>query len=301
MRASVVALARSVWKGPYFVHFTNLQESIQRGTPIKTMARSCTIMPHMIGALFEIHNGKSYVPLRVTEDMVGRKLGEFSHTRKRRIMASEVQGSNSTIQNVIQNNKDWVAEVQANNPDYFTNLAKGQSPKLLWIGCSDSRMAVDVLTQTKPGDVFIHRNIANRIPSEDLSALSVIEYAVKHLKVEHVIVAGHTSCGGIKAAMSNSSVGILDHWLRPVKDLYVANQQEIDALPEAERADRLGELNVIQGVNTVSKLPVVLDAWKEGRELYVHGWMLQLHTGLLKDLDVSVTSSKQVENIFQLN
>ncbi|KAJ1769146.1 hypothetical protein LPJ77_005177 [Coemansia sp. RSA 2523] len=216
-------------------------------------------------------------------------------------MASEVQSSNSTIQNVIQNNKEWVTEVQANNPDYFTNLAKGQSPKLLWIGCSDSRMAVDVLTQTKPGDVFIHRNIANRIPSEDLSALSVIEYAVKHLKVEHVIVAGHTSCGGIKAAMSNSSVGILDHWLRPIKDLYVANQQEIDELPEAERADRLGELNVIQGVNTVSKLPVVLDAWKEGRELYVHGWMLQLHTGLLKDLDVSVTSPKQVDNIYQLN
>ncbi|KAJ2158105.1 hypothetical protein GGH16_005434, partial [Coemansia sp. RSA 560] len=128
---------------------------------------------------------------------------------------------------------------------------------------------------------------------EDLSALSVIEYAVKHLKVEHIIVAGHTSCGGIKAAMSNSSVGILDHWLRPIKDLYVANQQEIDELPEAERADRLGELNVVQGVNTVSKLPVVLDAWKEGRELYVHGWMLQLHTGLLKDLDVSVTSPKQ--------
>ncbi|KAJ2368475.1 hypothetical protein H4S02_000559 [Coemansia sp. RSA 2611] len=233
--------------------------------------------------------------------ILANKLRFGSILTSRRIMASETQGANSTIKEVIQNNHDWVAEVQAKNPDYFTNLAKGQSPKLLWIGCSDSRMAVDVLTKTKPGDVFIHRNIANRIPSEDLSALSVIEYAVKHLKVEHVIVAGHTGCGGIKAAMSTDSVGILDHWLRPVKDLYIANQQEIDALPESERVDRLGELNVIQGVNTVSKLPVVHDAWKEGRELYVHGWMLQLHTGLLKDLDVSVTSTKQVNSIYNLN
>ncbi|KAJ2110833.1 hypothetical protein IW146_005737 [Coemansia sp. RSA 922] len=161
-------------------------------------------------------------------------------------------------------------------------------------------MAVDVLTQTNPGDIFIHRNIANRIPSEDLNVLSVIEYAVKHLKVEHVIVAGHTACGGVKAALSNDSVGILDHWLRPIKELYVANEEEINAMPEHERVDRLGELNVIQGVRTVSKLPVVHEAWKEGRELRIHGWMLQLHSGLLKDLDVSVAGPKQVESIFKL-
>ncbi|KAJ2825315.1 hypothetical protein IWW50_002906 [Coemansia erecta] len=239
--------------------------------------------------------------LRPTQFLANKlRFGSILTTPTRRIMASEVQGTSSAIKDVIQNNKDWVAEMQAKNPEYFENLAKGQSPKLLWIGCSDSRMAVDVLTQTKPGDVFIHRNIANRIPSEDLNALSVIEYAVKHLKVEHVVVAGHTGCGGIKAAMSNGSVGILDHWLRPVKDLYVANQQEIDALPEADRVDRLGELNVIQGVNTVSKLPVVHDAWAEGRPLYVHGWMLQLHTGLLKDLDVSVAGPKQVAGIYKL-
>ncbi|KAJ1748695.1 60S ribosomal protein L19B [Coemansia sp. RSA 990] len=202
----------------------------------------------------------------------------------------------ATIQgtkDVLENNKEWAAQVQAKNPDYFANLAKGQSPKLLWIGCADSRVAVDVLTQTQPGDIFVHRNIANRIPSEDLSALSVIEYAVKHLKVEHVVVAGHTGCGGVKAAMSNGSVGILDHWLRPIKDIYQANQSEIDALPESERVDRLSELNVIQGVDTVSRLPVVHEAWKEGRSLQVHGWIMQLHSGLLKDLNVSVSAPKQ--------
>ncbi|KAJ2009379.1 hypothetical protein GGI04_000501 [Coemansia thaxteri] len=216
------------------------------------------------------------------------------------MLGGDNQDTNSVICEVIQNNKNWVAEMQAKNPSYFAELAKGQSPKLLWIGCSDSRMAVDVLTQTNPGDIFIHRNIANRIPSEDLNVLSVIEYAVKHLKVEHVIVAGHTACGGVKAAMSNGSVGILDHWLRPIKDLYVANEDEINALPEAARVDRLGELNIIQGVSTVSKLPVVHEAWREGRNLSVHGWMLQLHSGLLKDLDVSVTGPKQVESIYKL-
>ncbi|KAJ1963153.1 hypothetical protein GGI12_002229 [Dipsacomyces acuminosporus] len=216
------------------------------------------------------------------------------------MMAKDVQHENSTICGVIENNKSWAADMQRKNPEYFKNLAKGQSPKILWLGCSDSRMAVDVLTQTNPGDIFIHRNIANRIPSEDLNSLSVIEYAVKHLKVQHVVVAGHTDCGGIKAAMSNKSVGILDHWLRPIKDIYTANKKEIDELPEDRRADRLGELNVIQGVNTISKLPVVHEAWRNGQELYVHGWMLQLHTGLLKDLDVSVIGLDQVGDLFKL-
>ncbi|KAJ2537613.1 hypothetical protein EV175_006668 [Coemansia sp. RSA 1933] len=207
---------------------------------------------------------------------------------------------NSTICKIIENNKEWVNEVQAKNPEYFSKLAKGQSPKVLWLGCADSRMAVDLLTKTQPGDVFVHRNIANRIPSEDLNALSVIEYAVKYLKVEHVIVAGHTGCGGIKAAMSNDSVGILDHWLRPIKDLYLANEAEINALPEADRADRLGEFNVVQGVRTVSKLPVVHAAWKEGRELHVHGWVLQLGSGLIKDLGISVSSPKQIESLYVL-
>ncbi|KAI9502374.1 hypothetical protein GGI25_004768 [Coemansia spiralis] len=210
------------------------------------------------------------------------------------------QNSNSTICKVFENNKSWVEQVQSTNPEFFANLSKGQSPKLLWIGCSDSRMAVDVLTKTEPGEIFVHRNIANRVPSEDINLLCVIEYAVKHLKVEHVVVAGHTSCGGVKAAMSTDSVGILDHWLRPIKDLYQANEAEINALPEGERADRLGELNVIQGVNAVSKLPVVHEEWKKGRDLQIHGWIFQLHTGLLKDLDVSVSGPKQVESIYLL-
>ncbi|KAJ2158278.1 hypothetical protein GGF46_003888 [Coemansia sp. RSA 552] len=207
---------------------------------------------------------------------------------------------NKAVSQVFDNNKNWAAEMQQKNPEYFANLAKGQSPELLWIGCADSRMAVDILTQTQPGDVFIHRNIANRVPSEDVNALSVIEFAVRHLKVKHVVVAGHTECGGIKAALSQGSVGILDHWLRPIKDLYLANREEIDALPEADRADRLSELNVAQGVNTISKLPVVHEAWRNGRELYVHGWMFQVGTGLLRDLNVSVSTPKQVDDLYKL-
>ncbi|KAI8319159.1 carbonate dehydratase [Martensiomyces pterosporus] len=206
----------------------------------------------------------------------------------------------STICQVIENNKNWAVDMQNKHPEYFANLSKGQSPKMLWIGCSDSRMAVDVITQTKPGDIFIHRNIANRIPSEDLNALSVIEYAVKHLKVQHIMIVGHTGCGGIKTAMSKDSVGILDHWLRPIKDIYMANEEEISALPEGKRADRLGELNVIQGVRTVAKLPVLHDTWKAGQDVNVHGWMLQLNTGVLKDLGVSVAGIDQVEGLYRL-
>ncbi|KAJ1726370.1 hypothetical protein LPJ61_005235 [Coemansia biformis] len=212
--------------------------------------------------------------------------------------STDSQDSDSTIERILDNNREWVAEVTAQHPDFFTNLAKGQSPNLLWIGCSDSRMAVDVLTNTQPGEVFIHRNIANRIPSEDVNVNSVINYAVKHLKVGHVVVAGHTGCGGIKAALSNDSAGLLDHWLQPIKDLYVVNKREIEALPEAERVDRLSELNVIRGVRTVAKLPVVHEAWNEGRDLQIHGWMLQLHTGLLKDLNITISGEGQIDDIY---
>ncbi|KAJ2520050.1 60S ribosomal protein L19B [Coemansia sp. RSA 1939] len=205
------------------------------------------------------------------------------------------QTINGTICRLVENNKEWASEIQAKNADFFQNLAKGQTPKVLWIGCADSRVTVDLLTKTQPGEIFVHRNIANRVPSEDLSALSVIEYGVKHLKVEHIVVVGHTGCGGVKAAMSNSSVGILDHWLRPIKDLYVANEAQLSALPEEERVERLGELNVIQGVSTVSNLPVVHDAWKEGREVQVHGWVFQLASGLIKDLGVTVAGPKQIQ------
>ncbi|ORX67305.1 carbonic anhydrase [Linderina pennispora] len=216
-------------------------------------------------------------------------------------MANETESKCQAICSVLHNNANWAKDVQEKNPEYFEKLAAGQSPKILWIGCSDSRMAVDVLTQTNPGDIFIHRNIANRIPNEDLNSLSVIEYAVKHLKVKHVIIAGHTNCGGIAAAMGTESVGILDHWLRPIKDLYLANEEEINALPKKDRANRLSELNIVQGVRTVSKLPVVHEAWKNDQELYVHGWILQLHNGLLKDLNVSVAGIKDVDELYRLH
>ncbi|KAJ2766571.1 hypothetical protein IWQ56_000981 [Coemansia nantahalensis] len=209
--------------------------------------------------------------------------------------------ANDTLDRLISNNREWVAQMTAENPAFFADLAKGQAPKVLWIGCSDSRVAVDALTNTQPGEVFIHRNIANRIPSEDVNVNSVIDYAVRHLKVEHIVVAGHTSCGGIKAALSTGSVGVINRWLQPIKDIYIDNRAEIDALPKEERADRLSELNVKRGVRTVAHLPVVHEAWREGRHLQIHGWMLELHTGLLTDLNMTIACIEQVDSIYKVH
>ncbi|KAJ1922295.1 hypothetical protein H4219_000157 [Mycoemilia scoparia] len=194
------------------------------------------------------------------------------------------------LDSFFKSNREWAEKVTSSAPDYFKNLSKGQSPEVLWIGCSDSRVCVEIFTQADPGQIFIHRNIANRVSAEDHAAQSVIEFAVKHLGVKHIVVAGHTCCGGVKGAMSKESLGMLDHWLKPIKELYENNKEEIDGLTtDTDKEYRLCELNVVNSVNNIATLPPVQAAWEEGRSLTIHGMIFQIENGLLKDLDISIS------------
>lgn len=183
------------------------------------------------------------------------------------------------------------------NSDFFTESSKNQHPELLWIGCSDSRVPAGQMIEQDPGNVFVHRNIANLVLQSDMNCQSVIQYAVSVLKVKHVIVCGHYGCGGIKAALSNKKMGLIDNWLRNVKDLYELHQEEIDALPsEEKKTNFLAELNVQAQVSNVCNSPFVQKEWSINRELWVHGWIYNLETGLIKDLEISVGHDAAVES-----
>jgi carbonic anhydrase len=190
------------------------------------------------------------------------------------------------FEQIFKNNEIWVAEKLEKNPEYFNNLVKGQSPDFLYIGCSDSRVTAEDLMGVQPGEVFIHRNIANMVVSIDLNAMSVINYAVKHLKVKHIIVCGHYACGGVKAAMQPVDMGILNPWLRNIRDVYRIHKKELNAISdESARYDRLVELNVQEQCINVIKLAAVQEAHKE-RGITVHGWVFDIHTGKLIDLKI---------------
>ncbi len=190
------------------------------------------------------------------------------------------------LQNVFANNKKWIEEKLSLNKNYFDDLAKGQSPEFLYIGCSDSRVTAEDMMGVQPGEVFVHRNIANVVPNTDLSAMSVIAYAVRYLKVNHVVVCGHTNCGGVKAAMQPADLGILNPWLRSIRDVYRLHKDELGAIKnEDQRYDRLIELNVQEQCINVIKTSVVQQAYKE-RGLQVHGWVFDVRTGELKDLKI---------------
>lgn len=190
------------------------------------------------------------------------------------------------IEKIFANNKEWVAEKLALNPSYFESLSKGQSPEFLYIGCSDSRVTAEDLMGVQPGEVFIHRNIANMVISIDLNVMSVLNYAVRHLKVNHIIVCGHYACGGVKAAMQSDDMGILNPWLRNIRDVYRLHKEELNALTEGEaRYDRLIELNVQEQCVNLIKTAAVQQAHKE-RGLMVHGWVFDIHTGKLIDLKI---------------
>ena len=187
---------------------------------------------------------------------------------------------------IFKNNELWVAEKLKKDPAYFENLGKGQSPEFLYIGCSDSRVTAEDLMGVQPGEVFIHRNIANMVVSIDLNVMSVINYAVRHLKVKHVIVCGHYSCGGVKAAMKSADMGILNPWLRNIRDVYRMHKDELNAISDEElRYDRLVELNVQEQCINVIKLASIQEAYRE-RGLTVHGWVFDIHTGKLIDLKI---------------
>jgi carbonic anhydrase len=184
---------------------------------------------------------------------------------------------------LLQNNKDWAASVVEADPEFFHRLANVQHPEFLWIGCSDSRVPADRITGTQPGEIFVHRNIANMVVHTDLNLLSVLEYAVNHLKVKHIIVCGHYNCGGVKAAMSQHNLGIINKWVRNIKDVYRIHRDEIDyQTKEGEKLNRLIELNVQEQVMNLAKTSIVQKAWKEEQRPYLHGWVYGLEDGLIK-------------------
>jgi carbonic anhydrase len=203
---------------------------------------------------------------------------------------------------LIENNKKWVKEQTEKDPNFFTDLAKGQTPEYLWIGCSDSRVPANEITGTKPGDVFVHRNIANMVVHSDMNLLSVLSYAVEVLKVKHIIVCGHYGCGGVIAAMGNKQYGLIDNWLRHIKDVYRFNSLELDAIiDEKQRANRFVELNVIQQVHDLCKTSIVQNAWNNGEALHVHGWVYDIKDGVINDLEVSFKNTQDLHRVYKFS
>ncbi|HET6972441.1 MAG TPA: carbonate dehydratase [Pyrinomonadaceae bacterium] len=198
------------------------------------------------------------------------------------------------LHRLLDQNRAWAENIKASEPDFFQNLAKQQSPRFLWIGCADSRVPSTQLAGMKPGDMFVHRNVANLVVHTDFNCLSVMQYAVDVLKVEHIIVCGHDGCGGVKAAMSNLQFGLIDNWLRHVQDVFHEHEEQLAKISdENERVDRLCELNVIEQVRNVARTTIVQSAWQRGQDLVVHGWIYGLQNGLLRDLGVSIDNADE--------
>jgi carbonic anhydrase len=203
------------------------------------------------------------------------------------------------IQTLLDNNRVWAAHMEQQRPGFFSRLAHQQSPKYLWIGCSDSRVPANEITGLDPGEVFVHRNIANVVVHSDLNALSVIQFAVDHLHVEHIMVVGHYGCGGVQATLRGTRVGLADNWLRHVHDVRLRHRRRLDHLPVAVQEDVLCEINVIEQVGNVALSNVMQDAWSRGQKVAVHGWCYGLKDGLVKDLGVTMSHTGEVVNVFR--
>jgi len=202
---------------------------------------------------------------------------------------------------ILDGNRNWVKSKIDTDPQYFERLAEGQAPPLLWIGCSDSRVPANEVIGAQPGEVFVHRNIANMVIHSDMNMLSVLDYAVNVLKVEHVIVCGHYGCGGVKAAMGNSSIGLIDNWIRHIKDIYRHHHNFLNSIiDEKDRFDAFVELNVKENVLDLAKTSIVQNAWKNGQDLHLHGWVYRLNNGLVKDLDVNLSNNQDLDTVYQL-
>lgn len=203
---------------------------------------------------------------------------------------------------LLDNNKSWVSLKKKEDPEFFNKLSQGQSPEYLWIGCSDSRVPANEITGTNPGEIFVHRNVANLVVHSDMNLLSVLSYAVEVLKVKHIIVCGHYGCGGVLAAMENKQMGLIDNWLRKIKDVYRKHEEELDSISDYnQRARKLVEYNIVQQVRDLGKTSIVQNTWNSGQDLHVHGWVYDLHDGLIQDLHVSLTSAKDLNLIYRLN
>ena len=204
-----------------------------------------------------------------------------------------------SYQELFDGNKKWVSNKLQEDSQFFNKLSKGQKPPFLWIGCSDSRVPANEITGTDPGDIFVHRNIANMVIHTDMSMLSVLDYSVNVLKVKHIIVCGHYGCGGVLAAMGNAQVGLIDNWLRHIKDVYRIHQNELDAIEDMDqRGRRLVELNVVEQVYDLCKTSIVQNAWTNGQPIHVHGIVYDIANGLLKDLNITISDNHEIENIY---
>jgi carbonic anhydrase len=207
-----------------------------------------------------------------------------------------------SYEQLLLQNKAWVAQKEMEDPGFFDRLSGIQTPKFLWVGCSDSRVPANEITGTEPGEIFVHRNIANMVVHTDMNLLSVLDYAVNVLHVEHVIVCGHYGCGGVRAAMGNKQFGIIDNWIRHIKDVYRMHQDELESISDmGERENRFIELNVIEQVYDLTKTSIIQNAWKNHGGPYVHGWVYDLGNGLIKDLKVSLKDQSEVPSIFKFD
>ncbi len=202
---------------------------------------------------------------------------------------------------ILDNNKKWVETQLAIDKEYFKDLAKGQQPPLLWIGCSDSRVPANEIIGAKPGEVFVHRNIANMVIHSDMNMLSVLDYAVNVLKVKHVIVCGHYGCGGVKAAMENQSIGLIDNWIRHIKDVYRLHEEYLNSISdEDERFNKFVEVNAQEQVFDLAKTSIVQNAWRNGQDLTLHGWTYGLNSGYVTDLGVNMSSNSELDEVYRL-
>lgn len=206
-----------------------------------------------------------------------------------------------TLKPLFDNNRVWADQMREKDASFFEKLAAAQRPDLLWIGCSDSRVPANQITGLAPGEVFVHRNIANVVVHTDMNCLSVLQFAVEVLEVKHVVVCGHYGCGGVRAAMEQRPLGLIDNWLRHIKDVYATHREELDAIDDVEvRARRLCELNVSAQVANVCHTTVVQDAWRRGESLSVHGWIYALEDGLLRNLDLCVEGPEQIPALYRM-
>jgi carbonic anhydrase len=210
--------------------------------------------------------------------------------------------SSKTLDHLFANNRDWAEGMIAKDPDFFKRLVNQQAPEYLWIGCADSRVPANEIIGAEPGEVFVHRNIANMVIHSDMNMLSVLDYAVNVLEVKHIIVCGHYGCGGIQTAMKNQHIGIIDNWIRHIKDVYRLNDDELNAIEnEQDRFNRFVELNVKEQVNDLAKTSIVQKAWENGQELGIHGWVYGLNNGLIKDLEISMWDNSNLPYVYKLD
>jgi len=204
------------------------------------------------------------------------------------------------LPSLFENNREWAKRIKEEQPDFFEELSKDQNPEYLWIGCSDSRVPANEIVDLAPGDLFVHRNVANLVVHSDLNSQAVIQYAVEVLKVKHVIICGHYGCGGVRASMQDESFGLIDNWLLHIKDIYRRFEDEISAIEdENEKVNALCERNVYAQVMNVSHNPFVQQAWKKGQQLSVHGWIYSLEDGLIKDLDLCISSNEELSSYIE--